>query len=370
MALVGRSARRGSAGTRWLVVGVVITLFVLLIDASLHSRSQSPGRQLAAGAWYDRALPIIASSTEEGQLVASIWAKGPSQPSSVIASEINQVATGASQAYQQILKVRPPTDLTGQAGLLEASLLARSEAASSLQLAFSDTLGVAFTGAGTPATTTTAAPPSGAGAGPTPAVQAVETAMSRMEVGDQAYQLFASTMPSDLGLRLLPSQWLGDTKPYQPQNAQIFLTTLHNSSVTTPVHRLEISSVTTAPGAVSVTDPVQVLPDATAMTVTLIVANTGNQMENNLTVTAAISPTTSGTSSVRDFLNLAPGQAHSIVALGPLNPPWGVPVTLTIMVRGLAGSPTPPTTYQVVFQMPAPPPPSTTTTPRTTVSHG
>jgi hypothetical protein len=347
-----------------LVIGVVITLFVLLIDASLHSRSQSPGRQLAAGAWYDRALPIIASSTEEGRVVASIWAKGPSQPASVIASEIDQVATGASQAYQQILKVRPPTDLTGQAGLLEASLLARSEAASSLKVAFSDTLGVAFTGAGAPAATTTTTAPPGAAAGPSPAVQAVETAMSRMEVGDQAYQLFASTMPSNLGLRVPPSQWLGDTNPYQPQDAQVFLTALQNSSVTTPVHRLEIYSVTTAPGAVSTSGPLRVLPDATAMTVTLVVANTGNQKENNLTVTAAISPTTSGTSSVRDFLDLMPGQAHSIVALGPLNPPWGVPVTLTLMVKGLASSPTPPTTYQVVFQMPAPPPPTTTTIPR------
>src|SRR6202522_2645003 len=35
MALASRAARRGGAGRRWLLIGVVVTLFVLLIDASL-----------------------------------------------------------------------------------------------------------------------------------------------------------------------------------------------------------------------------------------------------------------------------------------------------------------------------------------------
>jgi hypothetical protein len=344
----------------------VITLFVLLIDASLNSRSQSPGRQLAAGAWYDRALPIITSSTEEGRLIASIWAKGPSQLPSVVASEISQVATGAGQAYQQILKLRPPTELTGQAGLLEACLLARSEGAAALKVAFSGVLGAAFTPGGTPASAPAAVTDTASSgvAGVTTAVQAIQTAMAREQVGDQAYQLFASTVPADLGLSIPRSLWLGNPGPYQPQNAQIFLATLQNSAVTTPVHAVEIYAVTTDPGAVSTRGVTQILPDATDMTVTMVVANVGNQPENNLTVTAAIYPFTSGTRSVRDFLNLVPGQAHSIVGLGPLNPPWGVTVTMTITANGLAGS-APSATSRVVFQMPAPPPPSTTTTTRT-----
>jgi hypothetical protein len=360
MALAGRSTRRGSAGVRWLAVGLVLTLFVLLIDASLNSRSQSPGRQLAAGAWYDRALPVITTSTAEGRIVASVWTKGPSQPPAMIASEISQVAAGASQAYQQIVKLRPPAALMGQAGLLEACLLARSQAAASLKAAFTDTLGAAFPGA-RPAPTTTTTAPAGVGVVP-PAVVAVQTALSRIQVGDQAYQLFASTMPSDLRLLVPSSVWLRDPGPYQPQNAQVFLTALHSAAVTTPVHQLSIFSLTTDPPSVSTRGPIQVLPDATAMTVTLVVANVGNQPENNLTVTASISPPTAGTSSVRDFVDLAPGQAHSIVGLGPLNPPLGVPVTLTITVTGLSGSATPLTTTHLVFQMPAPPPPSTTTT--------
>ncbi|HMC39678.1 MAG TPA: hypothetical protein VKI19_08450, partial [Acidimicrobiales bacterium] len=76
-----------------------------------------------------------------------------------------------------------------------------------------------------------------------------------------------------------------------------------------------------------------------------------------------------GTSSVRDFVNLGVGQAYSIVGLGPLNPPQGVPVTLTVTVSPPAGSLIPPVSQPIVFQMPAPPPPTTTTvTPTSTTT--
>ncbi len=76
MALAGRSARRGGGGSRWLFIGIALTLLVLLVDASLHSRSSGPGQQLAAGAWVDRALPIIATSNAEGKELAGLWAHG------------------------------------------------------------------------------------------------------------------------------------------------------------------------------------------------------------------------------------------------------------------------------------------------------
>src|ERR1700733_11580160 len=128
MALASRSARRGGAGRRWVVIGVVISLFILLIDASLQSRSPGPQQQLAAGGWIDRVLPIVTTSTEEGQKLAAIWAKGlqttaPPQP-----PQLNQNATGAALAYKQVVALRAPANVAGSAGLLEACLLTRSEA--------------------------------------------------------------------------------------------------------------------------------------------------------------------------------------------------------------------------------------------------
>jgi hypothetical protein len=381
MALAGRSARRGGAGIRWITIGVAITLLVLLIDASLHSRSPAPEQQLATGTWIDRILPLIASSTVQGQTVARIWATGLKMPAPAVAQQINSVATGAYANYQSAIKLRPPLDLTGQAGLLDACLLARSQAAAQLKTALTSVLGAAAelgvstastlpspSRSGSTTTPSTVSPP----AAPPPAeIQAVQKAGTDIQVGDQAYQLFTGSLPGDLGIKMPASVWASNQGPYQPQQAQVFLTSLQNAAITAPVHQVKIFAVTTNPAPVSSQGATQIMPDASAMTVTVVVADTGNQTENNLTVTAAISPAGSGTSSVRDFLNLKPGQAYTIVGLGPLNPPQGSPVTLTVDVTssssasGSSGR-TSLASYPLVFQMPAPPPPTTTTTvPRT-----
>lgn len=143
MALASRNARRGAAGLRWLAVGVALTLLVLLIDASLKSRSPAPRQQLAAGTWVDRVLPVIASSTEQGRVIAGIWTDGLKTPGPALAASVDSVAAGARQDYETVVKLRPPDSLLGPAGLLEAAMLARSEAASDLQKALIATLGSA-----------------------------------------------------------------------------------------------------------------------------------------------------------------------------------------------------------------------------------
>lgn len=363
MALAGRSARRGGAGARWLAVGVVITLLILLVDASLHSRSSGPGQQLAAGAWIDRVIPIVTTSNEEGQELAGLWANGLRLQPATIDSSLQRLATGAASDYSALLKLRPPTLLTGPAGLLETSLYARRQAVAALRGAFQSPAAPAASASATTTTTAASSTSSGTG-GPgseAAAVEAIQTAGNYLQVGDQAYQLFSSSMPKSVGVTMPGSVWLADAAPYQPQRAQIFLASLQSAASTTPVHQVKIYSVTTSPGPVSGSGAVEVLPDASAITVTIVLADVGNQPEPNLTVTAAISPSGAGSRSVRDFVSLQPGQAHTIAGLGPLDPPQGPQVTMTITVTPPAGSTTPVVTQTVVFSMPAPPPPSTTT---------
>jgi hypothetical protein len=368
MALAGRSARRGAAGTRWIAVGLVITLFVLLIDASINSRSTGPVQQLAAGAWFDRALPIITTSTEEGQTVASIWTNGLSTPAASLASEINGVVTGSATAYAQAIRLRPPTNLSGQAGLLVACLLARSQGAEALKQAFQETLGAAYPAATTTGskkaatTTTTTTVPAAAGDPLAAPVQALSTAAARMEIGDQAYQLFASDVPASLGLKIPASVWLASSAPYQAQTAQVFLTSLQSSVSTTPVYAVKVYALSTDPPPVNMQGTTAVLPVVSDITLTLVVANVGNQPEDNLTVVAALSPVGGGAGSVRDFVNLEPGQAHTIANFGPLNPPQGVPVTLTVTVTSPDSPQTATVTVPYVFEMGASPPPTTVAT--------
>jgi hypothetical protein len=348
MALASRSARRGGAGRRWVLIGVVISLFILLIDASLQSRSPGPEQQLAAGAWIDRVLPIVTTSTEEGQQLAGIWAKGLQTPATALSSQLDEIATGAAQAYKQVVDLRPPATVAGSAGLLEACLLTRSEAASMLRGALGPVL---LSGAG---------PPGGTN-GPDPVLTAIQTAGDDLQIGDQAYQLFIHSLPK-LGVTMPPSLWVSNSTPYQSGAAQVFLTSLRSALSTTPIHEVKIYSLATSPPAVSMQGTTQVLPNSAVMSVTVVVADVGNQAESNLTVTAAISAGGSSTS-VRDFVSLTPGQAHTIDGMGPLTPPEGVPVTLTVMVTPPAGSSTPAVTQTEVFMMPGTTAPSTTTVP-------
>src|SRR5439155_6585700 len=125
MALASRSARRSGAGRRWLAVGIVITLLVLLIDAALRSRSPGPGQQLAADAWVDRVMPIVSTSTAEGNQIAAIWANGIRTPAPALTYQLNQIAAESARNYQKLVALRPPANLAGAAGLLEACLLTR-----------------------------------------------------------------------------------------------------------------------------------------------------------------------------------------------------------------------------------------------------
>jgi hypothetical protein len=346
MALASRSARRGGAGRRWLLIGVVITLFVLLINASLQSRSPGPRQELAAGAWIDRVLPVITASTEEGQQLAAIWANGLRTPAISLSAQLDQIALGAAHNYQQVLALRPPINVAGSSGLLEACLLTRSEAAAALRDALRPVL---LTGAG---------PPGGTN-GADPVVTAIQTAGNDLQVSDQAYRLFISSLPK-LGVTIPPSTWAADPTPYQIGAAQIFLTSLHSALSTTPIHEVKIYSVTTSPAPVSTNGGTELLPNSSLMSVTVVIADVGNQPEKGLTVTASIVP--GGTSSsVRDFVDLGAGQAHTIVGMGPLGPPQGVPVTLTVTVTPVAGSATPVVTQTLKLMMPGTAPPSTTT---------
>ena len=177
MALVSRSVRRGSTGRRWVVAGIVVALFVLLIDASLHSRSSGPDKQLATGAWVDRALPLVTSSTEEGQQLAAVWTDGLRMPVRSLSAQLDQIAAGAASAYRQASALRAPDDLVGPGGLLDASLLSRSDAATAVR----DALNPVVLGH----------QPAGAAA-----LAAITAAGQDLQVGDQAYRLFLQSMPN------------------------------------------------------------------------------------------------------------------------------------------------------------------------------
>jgi hypothetical protein len=93
----------------------------------------------------------------------------------------------------------------------------------------------------------------------------------------------------------------------------------------------------TDPAPVGTEGSSEVIPAAKNLDLQVVVADTGNQPERNLTVTAAITPALFGpTQQVREFADLAAGQSKT-VRLGGLRAQVGVVTALTVAVSSVAG---------------------------------
>lgn len=349
MALAGRSSRSGG-GRRLLIVVLLLTIVVVVIDASLKSRAPAPVQTLDGQMWVDRVLPVIADSTAQGEEIARIRANGLGLGAVSIRDELDRIAQSAKRDYQSVVTLRAPAGVSGASGLLQACLLVRSQAARSL--------------AGAMVAALSGAPPTSSG---DPNVAAVAAAGRDFQIADQAYKLFASNVPASLGVTVPPSTWVSDGSAYDPGALQVYLVALRNASSLAPVHQLTIQAVSTNPPPVGTAGSVQQIPPTKGIAITIVVADTGNQPEANLTVTATITPPAAGqASSVRDFMSLTPGTSKAST-IGPLVPPSGSPSVLTVTVTPPPGSPTAAVTSTIQLEVAAPPPPSTTTTTSTTV---
>jgi hypothetical protein len=343
MALAGRSPRRSSGGRRILIVALLVTLVVLLVDASIKSRSPAPVRQLAEEAWLDQALPLIRASTVQGDQIDTLVSNGLHLPAGTIASTAKQTASAAASTYREATKLGAPSTISAAAGLLDACLLVREQAAKQVARVMVATLSGPATSAAATSNATS-----------------LSSAAQSFQVADKAYQLFTNSL-SGLDVHLPSSQWAKDPALYQSPRLTVYLQALRNATNLTPLHHLEVVSLSTDPQAESLDGATQVLPLMSHLSVALVVANVGNQTERNLTVTATIQPAVQDPVAREYVSTLAPGTAQALT-VGYLYPPSGTVVTLTVTVTGPTGSTLPPATKSLAFEMPAPNQPISTTT--------
>ncbi len=351
MALAGRSSHRGG-GRRWLLVGLVITLLVLLVDASIKSRSPTPGRQLAAQAWVDAALSIVDQSNVQGADLAGFRNAPTSQlTAGKVTADLDAMTTGSRDAYARLVALREPQLLQSSVALLQTCLLLRSQASAAISAAVEASLRGRD------------------GASSTASARRFATAVQQLQVADQAYALFARGLPSSLGVTAPTSAWVADTGLYSATELQVFLSALQSRISLTPVHMLSIVSVGTTPTPIRTTganQSVEVLSPSPILTVAAVIANTGNQTERNLTVTASISRST-GTSTVSRSVSLLAGATMTVI-LASLTPPLGPTVLLTVTVTPPTGSAAGPLMRTIQFEMPAPTSATTTTAGGTTTT--
>lgn len=328
MALAGRTTRRGG-GSRLLIAAVVLTLIVLLVDASLKSRSNNSVQRLSAQAWIDQVLPLIRSSTAEGQQLTTIRTGWQTMSATSIASQLKQTAGSAASNYQQAVKLIPPASYGSAGGLLDACLLLREEASS----AMAKTVISSLSGPAPPAPSNSSA---------------LASAGQKLQLGDQVYQLFTQTL-GGLDVKMPSSTWVNNTGLYQQASLDVFLSALRNKTNLQPIHQVVVESFTTTPQPETVVNKIEVIPYSPTFNVGVVVANTGNQVEKNVSVTAQVLPAVKQPS-LREFLGpMQPGNPVSL-SIGPLFPLRGQPITLTLTVAGSNDLPT--STKTVTFEMP------------------
>ena len=308
MALASRLTRH--SGRRWLLLGAVATVVVLAANAAMSARSPAPARQLAEQSYMDQVLPAIQGSTQQGQDIDSVRAQALTLSATVITSRLNQVAGDAQGTLASVEHLTPPKDDQTAHDLLVATLAIRVQAAQALYQAMTAAL---------------------SGNATQTAVNALMAVGGDFTAGDLTYQLFLKTPPSK-GTPLPASAWLTDPTAYTPANLTVFVASLKSATTLAPVHDTSIVVVTTDPAAVSMQGTTEVLPTSKSLNLQIVVANTGNQPEKNLTVSAVIAPSAFGpTQMVRNFVTLAPGQRET-VDLGGLRAQPGVPTVLTVKI--------------------------------------
>ncbi|HLH45518.1 MAG TPA: hypothetical protein VKV25_00080, partial [Acidimicrobiales bacterium] len=314
MTLAGRSTRRG-AGRRWLVLAVVLTLVVILIDASIKARSPNPPRRLAGQEWVDRAYRVVGQANVAGQDLSAFLASSGKVTQTSVDADLADMAGAARGAYRSFQGMRAPSNLAAASGLLQTCLLVRSESTAAIASAVKAELQAAVS---------TAAASQAAGA--------VVSAVQRLEVADQAYRLFEQAIPRSLDAPPPTSQWVPPTASRETTaGLAVFLAGLRSRISSAPIYSLAIEALSTTPSAVAGgRKGVETLTASPELTVHVVVGNTGNQVLTGLTVTAAIDlPAPNGASSARNFITaLDPGSSQA-VSIGYLDPAQGKTVTLT-----------------------------------------
>jgi hypothetical protein len=315
MALVGR--RPGRHRRRWIVLGVVLTVVVLGVDAAVSSRSDAPARQQATLAYLDTVRPLVERSTQEGTDLADVRANAISLGRDGIGRRLDRVSRDADGVLSESRKLDPPSTLREANELLLATFAIRSKAAGTMRQALSDALGTQP---------------------PEPAVDALAEAAKDMVAADRAYELFLSSLPSpSAGTPPGASKWETDDQSWDRAVLTSFVGALRSSQVLSPVHDLAVALVLVEPAVVGNENGAGVLPLARNLRLQIVVTNTGNETEKHMTVDATITPAAIGpTDTARDFVDLAPGQRRTVV-LGTLRPVLNTPFSLTVRIEPAGG---------------------------------
>lgn len=295
MAVRPRRRRRRS----FLVLAVLASLVVLGLNAAISARSREPSRRLEELAYLDRLRPLVQRTNEQSADLADVRASATELGRAGISRRLVRLARESRTVELAAGRIDPPDHLRTAHTLLHAALVIRAEATDAISEALVRALGTEP---------------------PEPAVSALRAAGEDLAAADRNYRIFLAALPEvDDAAELPGSAWVRDPALWSGPELAAFVTGLRSAETLAPVHDVSVVLVNTDPAPVGSENGAAVLPPLRSLSVDVVVANVGNEAETRVTVLATISAPDGTVDTAREFVDLAPGQRHT-VSLG-LRPP-------------------------------------------------
>lgn len=309
--------RRRRRRSRLILVGLVLSLVALFVNAGYSSNSKSPSERLARLAYVDQVRSHIERSTLQGADVAVVRSDATQLGRSGIRRKMDRVLRDTALELRAVRRLDPPPDLRTNHSLLLSTMVLRARAASAMAEALVDALA--------------AGPPQGA-------VDALVEAGREMAAADQTYRTFVELVAGAVGTaRVLPeSKWVEEPADWDGPAMTAFVAALKASTVSTPVHDLAVLTFSTEPRSVGSEAGSAVLPLLKTLRVEVVVANLGNAEEARVPMVVTVTGPGGEVDTAREFVDLEPGQRRA-VTVGGLRPVPGGPSVLKVVVGPVEG---------------------------------
>jgi hypothetical protein len=296
-----------------VILGLVVAVIVIVVLALPGSQS-SPDQQ----SYLDIVRPQLLLSSQQGAVVRDIRANAASFDRTTLFQRANDLAGATVGVQQQAALVGSPGSLGSSGGHLNQALKMRAQGVASLR----DGLQSALSGA--------------------PSDQA-QTQLARagqeLSAADGLYGSFLRALPRSQAASITVPQyrWVLNQADWAPPSLSLYVLGLRLSSSLAVHHGVALVLVSTQPAPTSYNGPVAVLGLARQLTVSVVVANTGNATEHAVPVVATLA--SAQTQSARAVVDIDPGQRRAI-DLGRLSLGPRMFYILTVSVGPVDGEPT------------------------------
>ena len=297
-----------------IILGLVVAVIVIVVLALPGSQS-SPDQQ----SYLDIVRPQLQLSAQQGLVVRDMRANAASFDRTTLLQRANDLAAAAAGVQREVGVVGPPGSLGSSGGHLNQAMKLRAQATASLR----DGLQAALSG--------------------TPGDQA-QTQLARagqeLIAADGLYGSFLRALSRSQAASISVPQyrWVLTQADWAPSALGLYVYGLRLSPSLAVHHDVGLVLVSTQPAPTSYSGSAAVLGLARQLTVSVVVANTGNVTEHGVPVVVTLAG--AQVQSVQAVVDLDPGQ-RSAVDLGSLSLSPRALYNLTVTVGPVSGDPTP-----------------------------